>query len=596
VKRAALSVVVLAVALVLQLTVVNRLSLPGAGAPDLVLLAVVALGLAARPATAAVTGFAAGLCLDIAPPGSYLVGEYALVFCLVGYFCGRLRGPLNNMVLPTIAAAMAAAAAGEGLIALLGRAVSDPQVTWAAVRQVLPSSIVYDVLVTPFLLYLVMRAVRWTDSLWAAAGADGRQADGAELLARSLGGSATRPAAALPGATALGGAGLLGGAGWLAGPVPSRGSGGGRARRGVHVPRTPRLREAAARSGDGWVGGGPRARRTASAGLGAGRPAVARRGRPPRFRPGAGTPGSALARPPRTLPPAAVNLRMSARRRGDGNLVRALGMGAVGLAGSTVRSRAVSGPPGSAFRGRRPGGGSAAAAGRAGAPARGPSGGGPKFRPETRLPGGSSSGTAFRAGAPRAIPSRKVNLRLGGTRRHDGVLGGSVLRGSGSALRASALRGSGGALRASALRGSGGALRGSGGALRSNGNGLRGSALRGSGSALQGGALGGSGHRAGGVRPVSLRLGSGRRGDGLVGGLSGGRVRLGAQRRAAPHFRSGPAIGGHSVLGKRNGLRAGKQARFGAGRRSFLAAWTGGRLGGRSTVWRIGSKRTGGFR
>jgi rod shape-determining protein MreD len=581
VKRAVLSVVVLAVALVLQLTVVNRLPLPGAGAPDLVLLAVVALGLAARPATAAVTGFAAGLCLDIAPPGSYLVGEYALVFCLVGYFCGRLRGPLNNMVLPTVAVAMAAAAAGEGLIALLGRAVSDPQVTWAAVRQVLPSSIVYDVLVTPFLLYLVMRAVRWTDSLWAGAGAAGRQADGAELLARSLGGSATRPGGALPGATALGGAGLLGGAGWLAGPVPSRGSRGGRSRRRVHVPRTPRLREAAARSGDGWVGSAPRARRTAFAGLGTGRPPVARRGRPPRLRPGAGTPGSAVARPARTLPRTTVNLRMGAGRRGDGNLVRALGIGAAGLAGGAVRSRAGSGPPGSAFRGRRPGGGVPAAA-RAGALARRPSASGPKFRPETRLPGGSSNGAAFRAGVPRALPSRKVNLRLGGARRHDGVLGGSVLRGSGSALRASALRGSGSALRASALR--------AGGSV------MRGSALRGSGGALRGSGFGGGGHRTGGVRPVSLRLGSGRRGDGVVGGLSGGRARLGAQRQAAPRFRSGPTIGGHSVLGKRNRLRVGKQARFGTGRRSFLAAWTGGRLGSRSTVWRIGSKRTGGFR
>jgi rod shape-determining protein MreD len=70
VKRALLSAVVVAVALVLQLTIVNRLPLPGSGAPDLVLLTVVALGLCARPAAAAVTGFAAGLCLDIAPPGS----------------------------------------------------------------------------------------------------------------------------------------------------------------------------------------------------------------------------------------------------------------------------------------------------------------------------------------------------------------------------------------------------------------------------------------------------------------------------------------------------------------------------------------------
>lgn len=546
-RRAILAAVVLAAALTAQLTVVNRLPLPGAGAPDLVLLAVVALGLCSRPATAAVTGFCAGLCLDIAPPGSYLVGEYALVFCLIGYLCGRLRGATNPSATLTVAVAMAAAAAGEALVALFGLAVSDPQVSWPAVKQVLPSSIIYDVVVTPFLLYLVMRAVRWADSLGRDGVAGGQPADGSALLARSLGaGSALQGA----GATALGGAGLLGGAGWLAGPAGLRGSGGQRPSRGrakAHGPRTPRLREAAARSRDGWVGGGPRSGLAAPAGVRAARPAVAGRpGRPPRLRPGAGTPGSALARPPRALPSSPVNLRIGNGRRRDGSLGRALGSGSAGLAGSALRRRAGSGPPGSAFRGRRPAAGRPAAAARPGALGRGGSSGGPKFRPEPRLPGGSSTGVALRtARRNRGLPSRQVNLRLGNARRHDGVLGGSVLRG---------------------------------------------------------GALAGRAHRGLGTRPASLRLGSGRRGDGALGGLSGSRApwmrtRLGSQRRAAPRFRSGPAVvGGHALFGKRARLRAGKRARFGSGRSSFLATWTGGRLGGRSTVWRIGSKRTGGFR
>ena len=178
----------------------NRLSLPGAGAPDLVLLTVVALGMCSRPATAAVIGFCAGLCLDIAPPGSYLIGEYALVFCLVGYLCGRIRGLLNQSAMLTIAGAMAAAAAGEALVALLGLAISDPQVSWTAVQQVLPSSIVYDVVVSPFLLYLVMRAVRWADSLGRDGVAAGQPADGSSLLARSLGAGGALSGSALPGA------------------------------------------------------------------------------------------------------------------------------------------------------------------------------------------------------------------------------------------------------------------------------------------------------------------------------------------------------------------------------------------------------------
>jgi rod shape-determining protein MreD len=542
VRRAALSAIVLAVALTAQLTVVNRLTLPGAGAPDLVLLTVVALGLCSRPATASVTGFCAGLCLDIAPPGSYLIGEYALVFCLVGYLCGRLRGLLNQSVMLTIGGAMAAAAAGEALVALLGLAVSDPQVSWSAVQKVLPSSIVYDVVVTPFLLYLVMRAVRWADGLGREGAAGAQQADGSSLLGRSLGAGGTLSGAGLPGATVLGGAGLLGGAGWLAGPVGSRGGGGPRPARGrgkVHTPSTPRLREAAARSGDGWVGGGPRPRLSASAGLRPARPPIAGRpGRPPRLRPGAGTPGSAHARPPRALPRSPANLRIGSARRGDGSLGRSLGSGAAGTGapgGSALRGRPRSGPPGSAFRGRRPSAARPGAA-RPGSAGRAGSHGGPRFRPDTRLPGGSSNDTTLRSAAlHRSLPGRRVNLRLAAGRRHDGIVGGSALRR---------------------------------------------------------GALAGRGLR---TRPVSLRLGSGRRGDGALGALSG-RPPWARTRRAAPRFRSGPAVGGYSLPGKRARLRAGKRARFGSGRSSFLATWTGGRLGGRSTVWRIGSKRTGGFR
>jgi rod shape-determining protein MreD len=540
VRRAVLSVVLLAVALTAQLTVVNRLSLPGAGAPDLVLLTVVAVGMCSRPATAAVIGFCAGLCLDIAPPGSYLIGEYALVFCLVGYLSGRIRGLLNQSATLTIAGAMAAAAAGEALVALLGMAISDPQVSWTAVQQVLPSSVVYDVVVSPFLLYLVMRAMRWADSLGRDGAAGAQPADGSSLLARSLGAGGGLSGSALPGGTVLGGAGLLGGAGWLAGPVGSRGSGGSRPSRGrgkPHTPRTPRLREAAARSGDGWVGGGPRPGLAASAGLRTGRPPVAgRRGRPPRLRPAAGTPGSAHARPQRALPRSPANLRIGAGRRRDGSLGRALGSGGAGMGASALRGRPGSGPPGSAFRGRRPAAGRPAAT-RPGAAGRGGSYGAPRFRPDTRLPGGSSNDATMRSAAlRRSLPGRRASLRLGTGRRHDGIVGGSALRG---------------------------------------------------------GALAG---RRLGARPVSLRLGSGRRGDGALGGLSGSRPPWARTRRAAPRFRSGPTVGGHSLIGKGARLRAGKRARFGSGRSSFLTTWTGGRLGGRSTVWRIGSKRTGGFR
>src|SRR5450432_2321310 len=107
-----LGVVAVAIALLLQLTLVDRLPL-GSGAPDLVLLAVTALGLTGGPAVGMLTGFWAGLALDIAPPASQLVGERALVFCLVGYGCGRLRGLAGRSSLSLLGMAAAAATAGE---------------------------------------------------------------------------------------------------------------------------------------------------------------------------------------------------------------------------------------------------------------------------------------------------------------------------------------------------------------------------------------------------------------------------------------------------------------------------------------------------
>ncbi len=92
--RKALVVAALPIALfaavAVQLTVVNRLPLPGGIAPDLVLLLVAAVAVSTSPMTGLLTGFAGGLALDIAPPATHYAGEYALIFCLVGYFAARI--------------------------------------------------------------------------------------------------------------------------------------------------------------------------------------------------------------------------------------------------------------------------------------------------------------------------------------------------------------------------------------------------------------------------------------------------------------------------------------------------------------------------
>jgi len=164
--RAVIAVVVVAVTVVVQLTVVDRIAFPGGAGPDLVLLVVAALALAGGPMAGVLTGFLAGLALDVAPPGSHFVGQSALVFCLVGYSCGLLADDASgdaeqgHTALFEIVVTAAGAVVGEALLALLGVMLSDPRVTWPAITNVLPAAVAYDVLLCPFVLYAVAAALR----------------------------------------------------------------------------------------------------------------------------------------------------------------------------------------------------------------------------------------------------------------------------------------------------------------------------------------------------------------------------------------------------------------------------------------------------
>jgi rod shape-determining protein MreD len=160
-RRALLIPLLLIVAVLGQLAVVNRMPLPGGGGvPDLVLLVVAALGVSAGPVTGLLAGFAGGLAVDVAPPGGHLAGEYALVYCLVGYACGRIRDLVQGSSAERSATASltvmaAGVAAGEAGKAALGMMLSDPDMTGPALRHVLPAAVVYDLLLCPFVLWLV---------------------------------------------------------------------------------------------------------------------------------------------------------------------------------------------------------------------------------------------------------------------------------------------------------------------------------------------------------------------------------------------------------------------------------------------------------
>jgi rod shape-determining protein MreD len=104
-------------ALALQLSVLPHLSLPAAE-PDLVLLTVLALAGAWGPNLGAVTGFGAGLAVDLAPPSVTAAGRHALVLTLVGALAGRAAAEAKRSALRT-----SLLAGGYAGAAVLGNAV-----------------------------------------------------------------------------------------------------------------------------------------------------------------------------------------------------------------------------------------------------------------------------------------------------------------------------------------------------------------------------------------------------------------------------------------------------------------------------------------
>jgi rod shape-determining protein MreD len=301
VRKTLIAVASLAIALVLQLVVLNGLHLPGGGVPDLVLVLVAALAVTGGPVRGMVTGFAAGLVLDLAPPGSAVLGEYALTFCLVGWAAAKLSGQLDKSVLRPLLALAGIVALGEALAASIGAALDPAQLSWAQVRQVLPAAIGYDLLILPFALYLALLA-----GAWAAAGRLDSDLHATSALAEH---SRKRQH-----------------------KQPQR--------------REPRLGAAAVRPHDGWVGSGPGSR------TGAPRRAASPHG----LRAGHGVAGSAVTgvHTAKGLPAVPVNLRLAGRRRGFGVVGNPVGTGLSNHAGLHPGARRPPVRRGHGSRGFRP--------------------------------------------------------------------------------------------------------------------------------------------------------------------------------------------------------------------------------------------------
>lgn len=147
-----LAALMLMSALLVQLVVVNRLPLP-VGVPDLLLLVIAIVALIEGPLPGALLGFASGLFADFA--SEHVIGRLALILCVLGYLVGQLTEEAERSLIVPLATVAGASALGVVLYVGTGLVVGDPRVHAAPLGPVIGSSVLYNLILTPFCYPLI---------------------------------------------------------------------------------------------------------------------------------------------------------------------------------------------------------------------------------------------------------------------------------------------------------------------------------------------------------------------------------------------------------------------------------------------------------
>jgi rod shape-determining protein MreD len=157
--RALVAMAVVGLALALQVSVFPHLAWDGI-VPNLCLLVVVASALVRGAQFAMILGFVAGLMLDLAPPADHVAGRWALALVVVGYVAGRFRQDASPSATGVVATVAASSFVGTSLFALSGAVLRDPVIGFGEMMQVIGVAVIWDVLLTPFVLPTVMTLFR----------------------------------------------------------------------------------------------------------------------------------------------------------------------------------------------------------------------------------------------------------------------------------------------------------------------------------------------------------------------------------------------------------------------------------------------------
>ena len=146
----------LVVALVLQVSLFPHVAWHGV-VPNPCLLVVVAAGLTRGPQYAMTLGFVAGVLLDLAPPADHVAGRWALALVLVGYVAGRVRQDTPPTAAAVVGTVAACSFLGTSVFALSGLLIGDLDTGVPGLLEVIAVAVLWDVLLTPFVLPVVMR-------------------------------------------------------------------------------------------------------------------------------------------------------------------------------------------------------------------------------------------------------------------------------------------------------------------------------------------------------------------------------------------------------------------------------------------------------
>ena len=156
--RALLAFAAVCLAAVLQVSLFPHVAWHGI-VPNICLLVVVGAALTRGPQFAMVLGFAAGVVLDLAPPADHLAGRWALALVVVGYVAGRVRQDVRPSATTVVLTVAASSFVGTSLFALSGVVLGDP-IAIPDLLEVIAVALLWDVLLTPFVLPPVMALFR----------------------------------------------------------------------------------------------------------------------------------------------------------------------------------------------------------------------------------------------------------------------------------------------------------------------------------------------------------------------------------------------------------------------------------------------------